>query len=183
MPCRYLHTLKILTVTEHIVSVVVIDSNNMGCPCCSQHNCHLPLQNNQQCFCPMHNSLNNKCAIIGCDRELAKRDPSKSKTLACNDPKHQKIEQVHTQKGQACFVLKERLSCQWVSHPEDAVTQDIAVDELVDADDAIEEFMVELTGCIVSGPDQLDVEGNIVPDNADHREGEKPSKKVCAQFG
>jgi hypothetical protein len=90
---------------------------------------------------------------------------------------------VRTQKGQARFVLKERLSRQRVSHPEDAVAQDIAVDELVDADDVIEEFTVESTGRVVSGPDQLDVEGNIVPDNAEHCEGAKPSKKVRAQFG
>jgi hypothetical protein len=56
-------------------------------------------------------------------------------------------------------MLKERLSHQPVLHPEDAVAQDIAVDELVDADDIIEEFLVEATGRIVSGPDQLDVEG------------------------
>ena len=178
-----LPTLRILTVTERIVSVVVIDGNNMGCPCCGQHNCHLPLQNNRQRFCPTHHSQNNKCAIIGCDRELAKRDPNENKTLACDDPEHQKIERVRTQKGQARFVLKERLSRQRVSHPEDAVAQDIAVDELVDADDVIEEFMVESTGRVVSGPDQLDVEGNIVPDNAEHRKGAKPSKKVRAQFG
>jgi hypothetical protein len=76
--------------------------------------------------------------------------------------------------------LKERLLCQHVSHPEDAIVTDVGLDELADVDDKVEEFMVQDTGCII--PDELDAEGNVVSDNSKHT-GAKPLKKVHAQFG
>jgi hypothetical protein len=68
------------------------------------------------------------------------------KTCVCDDPEHQEIERVHTQKGQACFMLKERLLRQRVSHPKDAIATDVGLDELADVDDKVEEFTVQDTG-------------------------------------
>jgi len=102
------------------------------------------------------------------------------KTHVCDDPEHQEIERVRTQKGQARFVLKERLLRQRVSHPEDAIATDVGLDELADVDDEVEEFTVQDTGRVI--PDKLNAEGNVVPDNSEHT-GAKPPKKVRAQFG
>ena len=101
------------------------------------------------------------------------------KTRVCDDPKHQEIERVRTQKGQARFMLKERLLHQHVSHPEDAIATDVGLDELADVDDEVEEFTVQDTGHVI--PDKLDAEGNVVPGNSKHT-GAKPPKKVRAQF-
>ena len=162
------------------MSVVVIDGISIGCPCCGQHNCHLPLDTNRQHFCPEHHELNNKCAIIGCDRDILKKGADERKTRVCDDPEHQEIERVRTQKGQARFVLKERLLHQCVSHPEDAIATDVVLDELADVDDEVEEFTVQDTGRVIA--DELDAEGNVVPDNSKHT-GTKPPKKVRTQFG
>jgi hypothetical protein len=166
--------------TDHIISVVVIDGISIGCPCCGRHNCHLPLDSNRESFCPTHQWLNTQCAIVGCNSDIAKRGTDESKTCVCNDPEHQKIEQVHRQKGQAHFVLKERLLRQCVSHPEDAVAKDVGLDELEDVEEVEEVFSVDGTGCVV--PDQLDAAGDVISDGGKHT-GVKPPKKVHAQFG
>jgi hypothetical protein len=161
------------------MSVVVIDRISIGCPCCGWHNCHLPLDTNRQHFCPKYHKLNNKCAIIGCDRDISKKGADEQKTHVCNDPEHQEIERVRTQKGQARFMLKERLLRQCVSHPEDAIATDVVLDELADVNDKVEEFMVQDTGHVI--PDELDAKGNVVPDSSKHT-GTKPPKKVHTQF-
>ncbi|KZP29406.1 hypothetical protein FIBSPDRAFT_727349, partial [Athelia psychrophila] len=89
--------------------VVVIDGISIGCPCCGKHNCHLPLPNNRHHFCATHEELNNQCAIVGCEEPVADRGPGLPKAFTCPNPEHQEIEQARTEKGQAHFVLKERL--------------------------------------------------------------------------
>lgn len=160
--------------------VIVIDGISIGCPCCGKHNCHIPLGSNHNRFCPMHQDLDGQCAIVGCERPIRKSGPNEAKTLVCTDPKHREIECVHTQKGQARFVLKDRLLRQRVSHPEDAVAKDVGVDELEDLDDVEEEFTVVVTesGEEQAIPQRLNSDG---PDSSDH--GAKPPRKVCAQFG
>jgi len=160
--------------------VVVIDGISIGCPCCGRHNCHLPLDSNRESFCPTHQWLNTQCAIVGCNRDIAKRGTNESKTRVCDDPEHQKIEQVRTQKGQARFVLKERLLRQRVSHPEDVVAKDVGLDKLEDVEDIDEVFTVNSAGHVV--PDRLDAAGNVISDGGEHT-GAKPPKKVRAQFG
>lgn len=105
--------------------------------------------------------------------------PEEHQSLVCDNPEHQEIEHARTRKGQAHFVLKERLLRQCVSHPEDAVPKDVNVDKLEDVEDVEENFVIDPSGRVV--PDQLDSAGNIIPDNNDHREG-PPPKKVRAQF-
>ena len=109
-----------------------------------------------------------------------KKDPNESKTRVCDNPEHQKIEQIHTQKGQAHFLLKERLLRQRVSHPEEAIAKDVGLDELEDTEGDIEEFTVDDAGHVI--PDQLDAGGHPIPNSGEHT-GAKLPKKVHAQFG
>lgn len=109
-----------------------------------------------------------------------KKGPNESKTRVCDNPEHQKIERIRTQKGQARFLLKERLLRQRVSHPEDAIAKDVGLDELEDTEGDIEEFTVDDAGRVI--PDQLDAGGHPIPNSGEHT-GAKPPKKVRAQFG
>jgi hypothetical protein len=62
----------------------------------------------------------------------------------CSDPEHQEAEQLHRDRQQAHFQLKERLQRARVAHPSDAIAQDINVADLIDADE--EEEDLEITG-------------------------------------
>lgn len=172
--------------SAHFYFVVVIDGISIGCPCCGKHDCHIPLASNRNHFCPAHEDLDRQCAIVGCESPVTVRGPNETKSLVCDDPEHQEIECVRTQKGQARFVLKERLLHQRVSHPEDAVAKDVGVNELEDLDDVEEEFTVlapQVGNEQRLVPDQLDSDGCILlaPESDDH--GVKPPRKVRAQFG
>lgn len=100
------------------VAAVVIDGVTIGRPCCSIHNCHDPLQSNQDRFCPDHARFNLVCAVVGCDV------PTAPKSRTCLDPDHQATEKTHHERGQARFQLKERMKRARVAHPNDALAQE-----------------------------------------------------------
>jgi hypothetical protein len=100
------------------VSAVVIDGVTIGRPCCSIHNCHSPLQNNQHRFCPNHACFNLICAIVGCNM------PTAPKSRTCLNLDHQATEKTHHERGQARFQLKERMKRARVAHPNDALAQE-----------------------------------------------------------
>ena len=104
------------------VSAVVIDGVTIGRPCCSIHNCHSPLQNNQHLFCPNHARFNLICAIVGCNM------PTAPKSRTCLNLDHQATEKTHHERGQARFQLKERMKRARVAHPNDALA--LAEDEI-----------------------------------------------------
>jgi KDZ transposase family protein len=120
------------------VWVCVIDGVTVGCPCCAVHNCKVPLENNQHRFCPQDSAQNHVCSVVGCSA------PTAPDSRMCSDPEHQEAEQIHQDRQQAHFQLKERLQRARVAHPSDAIAQDVNVADLIDADD--EEEDLEITG-------------------------------------
>jgi hypothetical protein len=116
------------------VWVVVIDGVTVGCPCCTIHNCKIPLENNRHRFCPKHAAQNLICSIVGCD------SPVVAESRACSDPSHQEVERIHTERGQARFQLKERLQRARVANPNDAVAEETSAEGVVD--DEAEDFVV-----------------------------------------
>jgi hypothetical protein len=80
----------IIIVQAKKISVVVIDGITIGYPCCTIHNCHIPLSNDHHHYCDNHIDSQNICAIVGCGEKVA---PNKQ---SCLIAQHQAIEKVHT---------------------------------------------------------------------------------------
>ena len=116
------------------VWVVVIDGVTVGCPCCSIHNCKIPLENNRHRFCPKHTAQNLICSIVSCD------SPVVAESRTCSDPNHQEVERIYSERGQARFQLKERLQRARVAHPNDAVAEENSIE--ADIDEEAEDFEV-----------------------------------------
>jgi hypothetical protein len=74
------------------------------------------------------------CSIVSCD------SPVVAERYTCSDPRHQEVERVHRERGQARFQLKERLQRARVAHPNDAVAKETGTEE--DLDDEVEDFEV-----------------------------------------
>jgi CxC6 like cysteine cluster associated with KDZ transposases len=129
---------------DRIVWVIVIDGVTLGCPCCGQHNCKIPLHSNRDHFCPEHASLSQQCAIVGCTETVV------NGKRTCTDPVHQEVERVKITRGQSRFILKERLQRQRVAHPNDSVAQDVTTEDLEDVEEVEEEFLVNVSGRVVS---------------------------------
>jgi hypothetical protein len=98
--------------------VVVINGVTVGCPCCAVHNCKTRLESNRHHFCPKHSAQNSICAIVGCD------SPIVQDSRTCSDPRHQEVEQIHREWGQARFQLQDRLQRARIAHPNDAVAEE-----------------------------------------------------------
>ena len=65
--------------------------------------------------------------------------------VGCTSPmSHQEVEQVHCEKDQGRFQLKEHLQCAHVSHPNDAIAKEANDMELINTDDE-EDFEVNDT--------------------------------------
>ena len=50
------------------MSAAVTDGVTLGHPCCSEHECKIPLQTVKEEYCALHDDLNTKCCIKGCQR-------------------------------------------------------------------------------------------------------------------
>ncbi|KAF8545581.1 hypothetical protein OG21DRAFT_1370836, partial [Imleria badia] len=79
--------------------VMVTDGVCIGHPCCSQHNCKVPLHKSKDRFCPVHANLESVCSIVDCER------PVLEGLLTCDNVEHQEIERLHREKGQSRFQL------------------------------------------------------------------------------
>ncbi|KAJ7580731.1 hypothetical protein C8J56DRAFT_1169107 [Mycena floridula] len=86
------------------VEVLVCDGVSMAHPCCSNFRCTEPLQKTSHHFCPSHSSLNNICAVVGCNAPIV------PKTRTCNLSEHQKMEKKYFSKGGAVRILQDRLA-------------------------------------------------------------------------
>ena len=117
------------------MSVVVIDGVTLGHPCCGEPNCKVPLANNHNRFCPGHTHLNQVCAVVHCSL------PAVIGRKTCALASHEAVENVHNDRGQARFQLKERLRRAQLAHPPDAFPVEAAnISQLVEDDNAEEEF-------------------------------------------
>jgi len=112
------------------VSVIVIDGVCVSHPCCGIVNCKTPLENNQHRFCPEHSHSNTICSIVSCSNPVILGRKS------CALVDHQRVENVHNQRGQSRFQLKERLERSQLAHPNDAIGEQVtSISEIIDDDD------------------------------------------------
>lgn len=74
----------------------------MGHTCCSVHDCTIPLADQQDWFCPAHESLKSQCCIYNCRME------AESGHLTCSMPLHRAFEKSR-EANPALFTLRRRL--------------------------------------------------------------------------
>ena len=122
------------------VSVVVVDSVTLGHPCCTVHNCYVPLTNNHQHFCPDHAGLDKECAIVRCHLLTT------TGHCTCSLPEHCNIKDYYLFCGQSWFQLQDCLVCAQIAHPNDALAQDVDITQLTDQPTTEEEFEVDEGG-------------------------------------
>lgn len=108
-------------------SCVVIDGITIGHPCCSVHNCKVPLSNQRHRFCPQHAYRARICSIKGCDQ------PTTPGQRVCSDPVHVAIEGRYKAQGQARFRLRELLQRTRLAAAADAMPQPIDIAVLTEA--------------------------------------------------
>ncbi|TFK80894.1 hypothetical protein K466DRAFT_503083 [Polyporus arcularius HHB13444] len=89
--------------TQNKTQAILSDGIAMGRPCCGEFKCQIPLANNCHRFCPTHFHLHFKCAVIGCNADVA--EGSKS----CPDPVHQEMERQLHLPGRSMALLSARL--------------------------------------------------------------------------
>ncbi|KAG9310711.1 hypothetical protein JVU11DRAFT_9309 [Chiua virens] len=128
----------------HKCSVVVTDGICIGHPCCSQHNCQVPLRNGKDRFCPIHVSFNEICAIVDCKKKIV------DGLLTCDDPEHQKIEQLHWDKGQSHFQLHNRLQRACTAHSTAPASNPRFLSHLTTVDNDDKQFIVHPSGHIIT---------------------------------
>lgn len=161
---------RVVQLTSKIakVSCVVMDGVTIGHPCCSIHNCHIPLASNRARFCPEHAHHNAICSVKGCESPIA------AETLVCDDPQHQAIWKRHKARGQSRFTLHARLQRARMASAANSMPfiGDIRNLEDLEADEI--EFA-------------LDEDGNVVAeDSSPEACPDKPAtgnRKLRAQFG
>lgn len=104
--------------------------------------------------------MNNICSIVGCS------NPAVPGRKSCGHVDHQRIKDVHNERGQSRFQLKERYERSQLAHPNDAIGEQVtSISEIID-DDEEEEFEPGREGPVPVTPNST---------------ASKP--RICAQFG
>lgn len=108
-----------------VVDAVVMDGVTIGHPCCSVHECKIPLASKKHRFCPAHAAEGLLCQIVGC------ANPAEQPSFrSCADPSHRALDIAANERSKSFFQLTERLKRAKVSHPANAVaTEAIPEDE------------------------------------------------------
>jgi len=125
------------------VMMHVIDGNAMGRPKCAVHNCKVPLDSNRDKFCIDHLSLRDICCIVGCEERVVKGK------LTCSLDEHCAAEAKHIARGQAQFVLMERLRRARDAHPDNSLPTELS------AEPSLSEQAVDDQ----TGPEEFDIDG------------------------
>ncbi|KAF7290736.1 hypothetical protein MIND_01314300 [Mycena indigotica] len=120
------------TLGHEDIQVVVTDGLAIGHPRCREPHCTIPLNSNQDRFCPTHAFRINECAVVGCNHHV------RSGYKTCDNSEHIEMEDLHTARGQAAFTLRNRLNRHRTAHPHDIVAGDSNGDHWV-SEDAIQE--------------------------------------------
>ena len=125
------------------------------------------MANNHDCFCPSHTYLNHICAIVNCSL------PAVIGKKTCALAGHEAVENIHNDRGQARFQLKDRLRRAQLAHPCDAfpvedASENSNISELVDNldDNTEEEFGFNSAGQLIPVEEQS-----------------TQKMTLCAQFG
>jgi CxC6 like cysteine cluster associated with KDZ transposases len=117
-----------------------MDGVTVGRPTCGVPRCVVPLASNRHRFCPDHTSQNQICAIVDC------KEPTLQGKRTCKDPVHQRIEQVHMQRQEAQFQMKEQLKRARMAHPKSGEAQDIPIGEVMEKEIGEIEETYEIIG-------------------------------------
>jgi CxC6 like cysteine cluster associated with KDZ transposases len=97
------------------IQAAVCDGNTIGHPCCTVHDCKLPLDNHRLQFCSHHQDHCNICAVEGCG--LACSPGSNT----CHITEHQQLEDAYYKPAKALFQLHARLKKAGLSIPPDSM--------------------------------------------------------------
>lgn len=100
---RLLHTgLTSCGIPDELRSVVV-DGVTVGHPCCSEHDCPIPLQSSRDRYCPTHAHLSRLCVAISCN------EAAETNFKTCTHPDHRNLEAKYDMAAKAMFQLRRRL--------------------------------------------------------------------------
>jgi CxC6 like cysteine cluster associated with KDZ transposases len=162
---------------------IITDGLTLGHPCCGVFRCTEPLQNNRNRFCATHFARHWVCAIDGCEQPCISAE---AKT--CANPAHRQMEHLNKARGQAAFILKQRLLHHKVSHPNDAMGTELP-ERVTDLEENVEWFEINDDNAVNAfhAPNQ----GSVgVADSfgdeeilCESRKSESGNRKVKAQFG
>ncbi|KZP09060.1 hypothetical protein FIBSPDRAFT_668103, partial [Athelia psychrophila] len=79
---------------------MVSDGVTLGHPCCSVHDCKVPLRLQCNHHCKIHQDKNTMCAIIGCSNCAVPKDST------CTEADHRKLEMQGVEAHTAIFKLR-----------------------------------------------------------------------------
>ncbi|KAF7342791.1 hypothetical protein MSAN_01994700 [Mycena sanguinolenta] len=91
------------------------DGNTIGHRSCKVHDCKNPLSSPRHHFCPIHQHLRWKCAVVECSANISPGHQT------CGNPDHRALETAYFRRGDAMFQLRSRLKKAGVSVPDDSV--------------------------------------------------------------
>jgi hypothetical protein len=92
-PCGFLDELR----------SVVVDGVTVGHPCCSEHDCSIPLWSSRDRYCPTHAHLTNLCVAVSCE------DTAEKGFKTCTHPNHRNLETKYNLSSKAMFQLRHHL--------------------------------------------------------------------------
>ncbi|KAJ7051020.1 hypothetical protein C8F01DRAFT_1343341 [Mycena amicta] len=110
------------------IHVVVIDGITIGHPCCGVLHCPTLLSNNRDRYCPEHASLDDICAVEGCE------EPAEHGYRTCADGDHRHLETMHKKRDKAMFQLRTKVARSGVSNPENVFEAEITAEEYEEMD-------------------------------------------------
>ncbi|KIJ60382.1 hypothetical protein HYDPIDRAFT_98972 [Hydnomerulius pinastri MD-312] len=111
------------------IQAAVCDGNTIGHPCCTVHDCKVPLETNRCRYCPMHSTTyDKKCAVEECPSDRS------SGHHTCVDAEHRKLESAYFKPTSALFQLRRKLNKAGISVPHDSVTPDESIDSTLIAE-------------------------------------------------
>ncbi|KAF8077601.1 hypothetical protein FPV67DRAFT_1614590 [Lyophyllum atratum] len=145
----------------------VTDGITIGHPCCSQHDCSIPLASVKDHYCPAHGHREYECAVTTC---TAMADDGYK---TCSLREHRRLEDYTNQQNKAMFQLKHRLARLKVSQPDDSVA------DLPDIIDDKHKDTADVQGSTAHADEEVEVDVNGVCDG----KSEKGNTSVRARFG
>lgn len=107
-----------------------MDGVTIGHPCCSVHNCRVPLTSKLDHFCPVRASKAHICRIVDppCNK------PAIPPYRSCDTPEHRAADIASSGRGKSVFQLKNRLQRTRISHVSDSVWIDPVDDNAANSD-------------------------------------------------
>jgi len=122
------HRLRLMNVRlTHVRSLgelrsVVVDGVTVGHPCCSEHDCPIPLQSSRDRYCPVHAHLSGLCVAISCN------ETAEANFKTCTHPDHRNLETKYNMAARAMFQLRHRLE-RASRQTHDSLPTDFAADD------------------------------------------------------